>query len=141
MQLADVNVLLNAFRSDVPDHARYRHWLHDALARDERFATSELILSAVVRLLTNRRVDNPDDLETALGHAEFIRGQPTCVIIAPGPRHWEIFANLCRALNIRGGRITDAYLAALAIEHGCEWISSDQQFAQFPGLRWRDPFA
>lgn len=57
----------------------------------------------------------------------------------PGERHWSIFTGLCRAANIRGAMVTDAWLAALAIEHGCEWISLDRDFRRFPGLRWRSP--
>jgi uncharacterized protein len=35
--------------------------------------------------------------------------------------------------------VADAYLAALAIEHGCEWISTDDDFARFPGLKRSHP--
>ena len=38
-----------------------------------------------------------------------------------------------------GNQITDAWLAALAIESGCEWITADRDYARFPGLRWRAP--
>ena len=37
--------------------------------------------------------------------------------------------------------VTDAHLAALAIEHGCELNSSDADFAWFPALRWRNPLS
>ena len=37
--------------------------------------------------------------------------------------------------------VTDAYLAALAIEHGCEFVTTDSDFARFEGLRWRHPLA
>ncbi|MEV4174431.1 PIN domain-containing protein [Nonomuraea sp. NPDC049709] len=33
----------------------------------------------------------------------------------------------------------DAYLAALAIEHGCEFVTCDKDFARFQGLRRRSP--
>ena len=61
--------------------------------------------------------------------------------IAPGPRHWGIFAGLCRTTGVRGNLVPDAYLAALAIESGSEWISTDRDYARFPGLRWRHPLA
>jgi hypothetical protein len=59
--------------------------------------------------------------------------------MTPGRRHWEIFAALCR--DIRGPLVTDAYVAALAIEHGCELVTTDGDFARFPALRWRHPLA
>lgn len=61
--------------------------------------------------------------------------------VAPGPRHWEIFDRVCRAVDAKGNLVPDAYLAALAIESGSEWITSDRDFSRFPGLRWRHPFA
>ena len=59
--------------------------------------------------------------------------------ILPGPRHYALFLDLCRRSNARGKLTPDAYLAALAIEHGCEWVSYDRDFARFPGLRWVHP--
>jgi hypothetical protein len=59
--------------------------------------------------------------------------------VSPGPRHWGIFADLCRKANARGHLVPDAYLAALAIESGSEWITTDRGYARFPGLRWRHP--
>ena len=38
-----------------------------------------------------------------------------------------------------GGLVTDAHLAALAIEHGALLCSTDRDFGRFPGLRWADP--
>ena len=59
----------------------------------------------------------------------------------PGPRHWEIFIRLCRAARVNGNLVPDAYLAALAIESGSEWITTDRDYSRFPGLRWRHPFS
>jgi uncharacterized protein len=66
-------------------------------------------------------------------------GQPNCHWIEPGPRHWSIFMDLCKKAAASGNLVQDAWLAALAIESGCEWITFDRDFARFPGLRWRIP--
>ncbi|MFI5265845.1 MAG: PIN domain-containing protein, partial [Chloroflexota bacterium] len=59
--------------------------------------------------------------------------------LAPGPRHWDIFTSLCTRAGATGNLVPDAYLAALAIESGSEWITTDRGFARYPGLRWRHP--
>jgi predicted nucleic acid-binding protein len=64
---------------------------------------------------------------------------PNCVPIAPGPSHWSIIVRLCEQANVTGNLVSNAYLAAVAIESGCEWITTDRDFARFPGLRWRHP--
>ncbi len=102
---------------------------------------SDLVLSRFLRIATHRRIfDPPTPLDEALAFVETIRSAPSCVALAPGRSHWEIFTRLCRAVEARGGLVPDAYLAALAIESNSEWITTDRDFARFPGLRWRHPF-
>lgn len=140
MILVDVNVLIYAFRADTTEHTKYRRWLEDRLAGAEPFGVSDLVLSGVVRVLTHPRVFNPPTpADRALAFAAAIRSQPNAVPVHPGPRHWEIFAALCTDSAAKGDLVADAYLAALAIENGCEWITTDRDFARFRGLRWRHP--
>jgi predicted nucleic acid-binding protein len=77
--------------------------------------------------------------EWSLEFTDRMRNQPNCVPIAPGARHWDIFTSLCRSAGAKGNLVPDAYLAALAIESGSEWITTDRDFSRFPGLRWRHP--
>lgn len=139
MILLDVNVLVYAFRKDVPLHAAYKAWIEEVLNSDHAFGMSELVLSAFVRITTSNAYRDPFTITQALAIAERVRTSPVCVVVSPGERHWEIFTELCRKCGIRGADVTDAYLAALAIEHGCEWITADKGFSRFPGLKWRHP--
>jgi toxin-antitoxin system PIN domain toxin len=140
MYLIDVNVLLYAFRSEMPDSDRYAEWLNQLLLSGERFGMSELVLSGFLRIVTNPKIFiPPTTLDRAMKFVEEISGNPNCVRILPGVRHWNIFLDLCRAVNARGNLISDAYLAALAIESNCEWITVDRHYALFPGLRQRHP--
>ncbi|MBA2316051.1 MAG: type II toxin-antitoxin system VapC family toxin [Chloroflexi bacterium] len=140
MILPDVNVLVYAFHVGTPDHARYRRWLLGSVAAAEPLGLSELVLSGFVRVVTHPRVFAPPvPVAEALDFAETLRAQPNVVMLGPGPRHWEIFAGLCRQADARGNLVADAYLAALAIESGSEWITTDRDFSRFPGLRWRHP--
>lgn len=95
-----------------------------------------------MRVATHPRIfDPPASTSAALAFAHALRSQPNAVLVAPGSRHWEIFGRLCRAAEARGNLVPDAYLAALAIESGSEWVTTDRDFSRFPGLRWRHPLA
>jgi toxin-antitoxin system PIN domain toxin len=140
VRLLDVNVLVYAFRPDAERHADYRGWLEKLIASSEAFGLSELMLSGFLRIVTHPKVYKPPSrIDNALEAAQQIRAQPNCVPLRPGPRHWDIFTGLCRAVGATGNVVPDAYHAALAIEHGCEFITTDRDFARFPGLRWRHP--
>jgi uncharacterized protein len=138
--LVDVNVLVYAFRRDAPDHRRFSDWLHSLLNSDALFGMADLVLSGFVRIVTHPAIfDPPSTVDRAFRFAEQIRRHPRCESIAPGPRHWDIFTTLCRETGATGNRVPDAYLAALAIESGSEWITADRGFARFRGLRCRHP--
>lgn len=140
MILTDVNVLVYAHRRDTEDHERYRTWLEGILRGDGPYGLSELVLSGFLRVVTHPRVFNPPSrLEAALEFARVVKETPNCVLVSPGPRHWEIFARLCRTAGVKGNLVADAYLAALAMESGCEWITTDRDYGRFPGLKWRHP--
>lgn len=135
-----MNVLVYAFDRAAHHHERYRTWVEAALSSGEPFGVSELTLTAFIRIASHRRIlVRPARLDVALGFAAMVRGAPNAVVVAPGTRHWDIFTGLCRAAGATGTLIPDAYLAALAIESGSEWITIDRDFSRFPGLRWRHP--
>ena len=101
---------------------------------------ADLVLSGFLRIVTHPRVFNPpSDIAAALSFVHYVRGQPNCVQIAPGPRHWDIFTRLCETAGVRGNLVPDAYLAALAIESGSRWITTDRDYSRFPGLNWHHP--
>jgi hypothetical protein len=138
--LPDVNVLVHAFRSDTSDHASCRTWLEGVVNGDARYGMSPQILSSVVRVTTHHGVfAEPSSLQEVFEFCSVLLGQPHCVAVQPGERHWQIFARLCTEADARGNLVPDAWFAALAIESGCEWITLDRDYARFPGLRWRLP--
>jgi uncharacterized protein len=140
MILPDVNVLIYAFRSDVSQHQLCREWLARVITADPPFGLSRLVLAGVIRVTTNPRAyREPSSLDDVVGFCDDLLGQPHCHIVEPGERHWGIFKRLCLETDTRGRRTTDTWLAALAIESGCEWMTFDRDFARFPGLQWRVP--
>lgn len=142
MLLPDVNVLVYAHRRDGPEYPIYRRWLDELVSADAAFGMADVVLSGFLRIVTNPRVfARPTPVNLAVSFAEELRGLPNCVPVTPGPRHWSIFSRLCLEAGAKGNLVADAYLAALAVESGSEWITSDRGFSRFPGLRWRHPLA
>jgi uncharacterized protein len=140
MVLLDVNVLVNAMREDAPRHAAARDYVERLRRAAEPFGLSDLALSGALRVMTHPRVfDPPTPVERARAFVQVLRDTPNAVVVAPGARHWPIFLDLLDRTGAAGNLAGDAWYAALAIEHGCEWISDDTDFARFPGLRWRRP--
>lgn len=141
MILPDVNVLLYAFRLDSSHHAACHHWLEQLVNAHAAYGVSPQVLSSVVRISTHPRIyAQPSRLEEAIGFCRTLTQGDTCCLIQPGERHWEIFLDLCLKTNARGSLVPDAWFAALAIESGCEWVTTDRDYARFPGLRWSTPF-
>lgn len=140
MILPDVNILVNAFRPESPQHSTCRRWLDETVMGQAAFAISKLSLAALVRITTGAKFYGaPSSIVDAVGFCEDILANPNCFVIEPGSRHWRIFCELLNDTRTSGPRVTDAWYAALAIEHGCEWITLDRDFARFTGLRWSAP--
>jgi len=138
--LLDVNVVVGAMRVDAPRHATMRAYVDSLRGAHEPFGLSDLVLSGALRVLTHPRVfDPPTPAALASEYVLALRGSPNALLVAPGARHWDIFVRLLKESGAIGNLVADAWHAALAIEHGCEWVSDDADFARFTGLRWRRP--
>lgn len=135
-------MLVYAFREDAADHERYREWLTVAVGSETAFGVADIVLSGFVRVVTHPAVfKQPTPTERAFEFAQTLRDRPNAVPVAPASSHWQIFAKLCQEAGAKGNLVADAYLAALAIESGSEWITTDRDYSRFPGLRWRHPLA
>ncbi|MGB5889035.1 MAG: type II toxin-antitoxin system VapC family toxin [Thermoanaerobaculia bacterium] len=142
MILADVNLLVYAHREEFDQHRQSRQWLEGMLTSGEPFGMANVVLSGFVRLVTHRKIFSPPStMAQALGFANTIRDRANCVAVNPGDRHWRLFVEFCGLPDVKAGLVTDAYLAALAVEHGCEFATIDGDFARFsPPLRLHRPF-
>lgn len=140
MILPDVNVLVYAHREDAANHLDFRQWLEATINSDEAYGIADLVLSGFLRVVTHPRAFNPPTpIANALSFVTDVRDRPNCVRVSPGAHHFEIFTGLCRDVDAKGNLVADAFLAALAIESGSEWITTDRDFSRFPKLRWRHP--
>jgi toxin-antitoxin system PIN domain toxin len=141
MMLLDTNVLVYAHRRDAPRHAEYRDWLESLIDGPQPYAVSDHALTGMIRVVTSPRIyRRPATLQEALAFADQYRNQPHAHVLVPGPGFWDTFASMCGQAEARGNLIPDAYLAALAIEHGCELVTADRDFRKFAGLRSWTPF-
>lgn len=140
MKLLDVNVVLAAHRSDHQAFVEVRPWFDRLIAGDDRFGVPDPVWASFVRISTNRRIfEVPTPIEDAFAFLWSVRAQPHHVGVVPGSRHLGLFEQQCREGDATGDLVPDAYLAAIAIELGCELVSLDRDFARFPGLRWCRP--
>jgi toxin-antitoxin system PIN domain toxin len=136
MRLLDVNILVQAHREESERHSEIKEWLLSALEEPEGVAVSELVLSGCLRVITHPKVfGKPTPLSIALDFIESFRSLDGVRVLAPGEKHWVLFADLCRRAEARGNLIPDAYHAALAIETGCDWVTLDRGFSRFRGLK------
>lgn len=141
MILPDVNVLIYAFREDAKDHERYKSWLETVVNGPAAYGISPQVLASVVRICTHPRIFvRPDESGAVLDYCRLLLEQPNATVITPGERHWHLFERLCEDANARGNLVQDAWFAALAIEAGCDWITTDRDYARFADLRWRAPW-
>jgi toxin-antitoxin system PIN domain toxin len=140
VKLLDVNVVLAAYRDDHPHFEPARAWLEEALITRSPFSVTDLVAGAFLRLVTNSRIfSTPTPSAQAFAYLHALRGQPAHVLLGPGPAHLELLEGLCRDADVTGDLVPDAQLAAIAIEHACELVSFDRDFARFADLRWVRP--
>ena len=137
MKLLDVNVLLYAFRKDVEQHSSYRRWLMGQLGSGQELGIPDVTAYGFMRVVTHPKIfQNPSSRDEAFSFIDTLRAHPRLRSVLPSSRTWEAFKTLCVASAARGNLMTDAWIAALAMEHGAVVVSADKDFARFPGL-WR----
>jgi toxin-antitoxin system PIN domain toxin len=140
--LVDANILLYAEDSLQSRHQQARAWWDSQLSGTGVVCMCWTVLSAFIRIGTNPRVfEHPLSLEQALARVQSWLDQPCTRVVLPTERHWTVFKQVLTDGQAVANLVTDAHLAALAIEHGCELASTDSDFARFPKLKWRNPLA
>jgi uncharacterized protein len=140
MTLLDANILLYANNESAAQHGDVMKWLKELFETRQPVGLSWLTLWAFLRVTTNSRVW-PHSISAAVAW-ELVHewlAQPGVVLIHPGPRHADILEKLMVGERATGPLVSDAALAALAIEHGAVLASADRDFSRFPGLRWINP--
>lgn len=137
----DTNVLVYARREELPHHRRARQLLTELAEGEAAWALPWPCIYEFLRVVTHPRVfDPPTDLEAALGDLRSLLESPSLVLLGEGPSHLGHFLRAVEEGAAIGNLVHDAHIAALAIEHGVrELLTTDRDFARFPGLTLRNP--
>jgi toxin-antitoxin system PIN domain toxin len=138
--LPDVNLLLYAYNQEAPEHEPVAAWLRSLFENSGSVLFSWATLLGFFRISTNRQVFTvPLEVQDAVAAISHWLVQPNVQVIQPGERYWDILQELIIKAQVRGAMISDAHLAALAIEHGATLFTTDRDFTRFPGLRVQNP--
>jgi toxin-antitoxin system PIN domain toxin len=139
MKIVDANVLLYAVDEAAAEHRTANAWLSHVLAGQETVAFAWVVLLAFLRVSTLRDFAGALTFAQAAEIAEAWLAAPAAVVVQPTPRHLDILRGLLHPLGSGGNLVSDAHLAALAMEHNADVISFDRDFGRFGGLRWSIP--
>ena len=140
MILVDANLLLYAYNGSSEDHAKAKEWLETVFSGHEPVALCWSVILAFIRIATNSRAfPRPLSRTEAAAVVSEWFNQPQTVVIGPGENHWVILQRALSEGKASGALVSDAHLAALAIEHGATLCSSDRDFARFPRVRLLNP--
>ncbi len=136
----DVNILLYAMRSDLPQHETIYNWLEAVRANRQPVGLFPPVLVGLTRIATSRRIFvNPSPLMTVINFANALQSTPGFKVLPTTERVLAMTLALCEETEAKGNLVQDAFLAAHAIEHGCIWITTDRDFSRFPALTWHLP--
>ena len=140
MIIPDINLLVYAYNTEDPSHAQAKRWWEEFLNGTDPVGLPWVTITGFLRLVTHPRV-LVDPMSVVQG-TEQVRAWMECtsvLTVEPGKKFSAIFLGLLEEAGAAGNLTTDAYLAALAIEHQAELHSNDADFSRFKGLRWRNP--
>jgi uncharacterized protein len=142
MVIPDINLLIYAYNAAASLHERARRWWEELLSSDTPVGIPWVVPQGFIRLMTHRAVlRDPWPVAECTGRVDEWFAAPNVISLEPGPRHLMLLSTLLAAAGTGGNLVTDAHLAALAIEHNAELHSNDTDFARFSGLRLVNPIA
>jgi len=141
--LPDVDVLVYAYRREAEGHDAYAAWLTTLVAGQDELALADHCLTGFLRIVTNPRIfGDPAPAAEALTFVDRLRRARRGRPVTATPATWDVFAgHIARDRGVRGNLVPDAYLAALAVSHGCRLATADRGFARYAGLELFDPAA
>ncbi len=140
MKVVDANVLLYAVNVDTVHHETSRRWLDSALSGSDTVGFAWLAVTAFIRISTKVGIfPAPLTAAQACDQVHAWLAAPGARVVEPTRQHITVLARLLTDVGTGGNLVSDAHLAAIAIEHGANIVSYDDEFGRFPSLRWDRP--
>ncbi|HWQ91082.1 MAG TPA: TA system VapC family ribonuclease toxin [Clostridia bacterium] len=140
MIIPDINLLLYAYDSSSPFHGKAADWWQSCLSGTEPVGLPHVVVFGLVRLVTNARVfQNPMTPAEAAGHVRSWLEQPVVQVPDSGSDHIREVLELLETLGTAGNLVSDAQMAAVAMDHDAVLHTADTDFVRFQGLRWFNP--
>ena len=140
MIIPDANLLLYAYDANSPHHQRAADWWEQCLSGTETVGLAPVVVFSFVRVGTNPRVfENPMTVIEAVQHVRAWLAQPNVILLVPGANHIEDALKLLESLGTAANLVSDAQLAAIALENGAMLHTADTDFLRFQGLRCFNP--
>jgi len=138
--LVDANILIYAYNTAAEQHEAARAWTDAAFSGDETVGLAWPVIHAFLRLATNPRVfPEPLTIEECVAIVDEWLALPNIVILNPGRIHWQRERRILMDAQVRRDVVTDAHLAALAVENDATICTADRDFRRFEGVRVINP--
>jgi len=140
MIIVDANLLLYAYNSTASKHQQAKEWFESVVSGSDIVGLPWVSILAFIRISTNHRaVKSPLSTREAKTIVDTWLERPNITSPNPGESHWEILAEVLITGQVTGPLVSDAYLAALSIEHGATLYSTDRDFSRFDKLSFVNP--
>ena len=141
MIAVDTNILVYAHRTDSPFHAAAAKRITELAEGSGAWAIPWPCVHELLAIVTNPRIyDPPTAIAVALDYLESLFQSPNLVLLSETDLHWKALRELMAVGRIAGGRVHDARIAAICIQHGVrELWSADRDFSRFPDLTVVNP--
>ena len=137
----DVNVLVYAFRQDSVKHEECRDWLSKQIRNRNGLVLIDIVLVGFLRICTHSKIfREPSSISEATNFLTVMISNPNVTLTSSTPETWHKFSRILKKTNVQGNKISDAWLAAIAMERNATWISTDSDFNLFPNLKLLNPF-
>ena len=144
MIAVDTNVLVYAHRRESRHHAAAASLLRALAEGDAPWAIPWPCCYEFLSVVTNPRIwrDDATSPDQAWRQVAAWIASPSLRMIGETDDFAEILERFVRRPRVLGAVVHDARIAAICVAHGAEaLLTRDRDFALFPELRTRDPFA
>jgi len=138
--IPDANLLIYAYDSQSPYHARAAVWWEQSLSGDEPVGLLHVVVFAFMRITTNPRLfARPLSVAAAARHVRSWIREPLVQLLYPSEDYLEDVLSHLEFLGTAGNLVSDAQIAAFAISHNAVVHTTDSDFLRFPKLKWFNP--